>query len=299
MVVDIQQAHIPVLCKEMLEILDPSPEKIYVDGTFGGGGYTKAILEKGVAKVIAFDRDADAIKRAESFKQEFGDRFEIIHDCFSALSKYIAPNSVDGIVFDFGISSYQVDEAHRGFSFRQTGPLDMRMGVGATYTAADVINTFKERDIAEISRVYGEEPRAKKIAQAIISARKNKPFETTQELATLIRSIVPSQEGFDPATLTFQGLRIFVNNELIEIEHALQQSNNCLPIGGRLVTVAFHALEDRIVKNHSRVPFSYQESVCAYTPINRKVVTPSLEEIKRNPRSRSAKLRGFIKEIKR
>ncbi len=298
MAVDLQQTHIPVLCKEMVETLDPTPGKMYVDGTFGGGGYTRAILNKGVSKVIAFDRDNDAIKRAQSFTQEFGDRFEIIHDCFSAMDKYLKPESMDGIVFDFGISSYQVDEAHRGFSFRQNGPLDMRMGVGAAYTAADVVNTFKERDIAEILHVYGEEPRAKKISKAIIAARSVKLFETTQELATLIRTIVPSQDGFDPATLTFQGLRIFVNNELIEIERALQQSNKLLPLGGRLVTIAFHALEDRLVKNHSRVAFNHQEFLCMYSSINRKVITPSLDEIRKNPRCRSAKLRGFIKEIK-
>lgn len=299
MVVDIQHTHIPVLCNEMLDLLDPLPGKVYVDGTFGGGGYTRAILQREVAKVIAFDRDADAIKRAESFKQEFGNRFEIIHDCFSSLNKHIEPDSVNGIVFDFGISSYQVDEAERGFSFRQNGPLDMRMGIGSTLTAADVVNTFKERDIAEILRVYGEEPRAKKIAQAIVNTRKAKLFETTQELAMLIRTIVPSQDGFDPATLTFQGLRIFVNNELMEIEHALHQCNEVLQMGGRLITVAFHSLEDRIVKNHSRIPFNHAGLRCGYTPLNRKVITPSLKEIKQNPRSRSAKLRALIKESKK
>lgn len=299
MVVGTQQSHVPVLCREMIEILDPLPGKVYIDGTFGGGGYTKAILQKGVSKVIAFDRDADAIKRAQSFKEEFGSRFEIIHDCFSALDRHIDPETANGIVFDFGISSYQVDEAHRGFSFKKNGPLDMRMGVGSKHTAADVVNTFSERDIAEILRVYGEESRAKKIAQAIVKARKIKLFETTQELASLIRTIVPSQDSFDPATLTFQGLRIFVNNELMEIEHALQQSSKLLPVGGRLITIAFHALEDRIVKNHGRATFSCREGVCGYSSINRKVITPSSEEIKLNPRSRSAKLRGFIKEIRK
>lgn len=299
MTADFQHTHVPVLCKEVIEILDPLPGKIYIDGTFGGGGYTRAILNKGVAKVIAFDRDSDAIKRAQSFSQEFGDRFEIIHACFSEMDKYLKPELMAGIVFDFGISSYQVDQAHRGFSFRQNGPLDMRMGMGSAYSAADVVNTFKEQDIAEILRVYGEEPRAKRIAKAIIDARSVKLFETTQELATLIRTIVPSQDGFDAATLTFQGLRIFVNNELIEIEQALQQSNKLLPIGGRLITVAFHALEDRLVKNHSRIDFNYQEFLCTYSAINRKVITPSPDEIKLNPRCRSAKMRGFIKEIRR
>ena len=299
MAIDSQPNHIPVLCKEMVETLDPSPGKVYVDGTFGGGGYTRAILNKGAAKVIAFDRDEDAVKRAESFKQEFGDRFEIIHSCFSEMDKFINPESMDGIVFDFGISSYQVDEAHRGFSFRQNGPLDMRMGLGATYTAAEVVNTFKEKDIAEILYVYGEEPRSRQIAKAIIAARAVKPFETTQELALLIRKIVSSQEGFDPATLTFQGLRIFINNELIEIERALQLSNQLLPIGGRLVTVAFHALEDRLVKNHSRMTFNHQEMSCMYSAINRKAIVPTITEVRSNPRCRSAKLRGFIKEVRR
>lgn len=296
---DLEPTHIPVLCKEMIEILNPCPGKVYVDGTFGGGGYTRAILNKGAEKVIAFDRDNDAVKRAQIFCQEFGDRFQIIHACFSEMDKYLTPESMDGIVFDFGISSYQVDEAHRGFSFRQNGPLDMRMGVGSTYTAADVVNTFKEKDIAEILYVYGEEPRSRQIAKEIIATRSTKPFETTQDLATLIRKIVPGQDGFDPATLTFQGLRIFVNNELIEIERALQLSNQLLPIGGRLITVAFHALEDRLVKNHSKMAFNHQEFLCSYSAINRKAIAPSLGEIRSNPRCRSAKLRGFVKEVRR
>jgi 16S rRNA (cytosine1402-N4)-methyltransferase len=293
-----QSTHFPVLCKEMVESLGDTQGKTYVDGTFGGGGYTRAILNSGAAKVIAFDRDHDAIGRAELFKQEFGDRFQIFHACFSEMNKYVESESMDGIVFDFGISSFQVDEAHRGFSFKQDGPLDMRMGLGATQTAADVVNNFSEKDIATILYVYGEEPRSRQIAKAIVSARTQKPFTTTQELALLIRKIVSSQEGFDPATLAFQGLRIFVNNELIEIESALQLSNQLLPIGGRLVTVAFHALEDRLVKNHSREVFNHNGSVCMYTRINRKAIAPSLAEVKLNVRSRSAKLRAFIKEIR-
>lgn len=299
MATDPQQTHISVLCQEMLETLDPTPGKVYVDGTFGGGGYSRAILNKGVKKVIAFDRDPDAIKRAEIFKQEFGERFEIFHACFSEMDNFLNPNTADGIVFDFGISSYQVDEAHRGFSFRQNGPLDMRMGIGSKYSAADVVNTFKEKDIADILYLYGEESRSRKIAKAIIEARSVQPFETTQELALLIRKIVPSQEGFDPATLTFQGLRIFVNNELIEIERALQLSNQLLPIGGRLITVAFHALEDRIVKNHSRMSFEHHGKFFTYSKINRKAIAPTQTEIRANPRCRSAKLRGFIKQVSR
>ncbi len=293
-----QPTHFPVLCKEMAEALGDVRGKTYVDGTFGGGGYTREILSRGASKVIAFDRDHDAIVRAESFKKEFGDRFQIFHACFSEMDKYIKPESMDGIVFDFGISSFQVDEAHRGFSFKQDGPLDMRMGLGAVQSAADVVNKFSEKDIATILYVYGEESRSRQIAKAIVSARTQKPFTTTQELALLIRKIVPSQEGFDAATLTFQGLRIFVNNELIEIESALQLSNQLLPVGGRLITVAFHSLEDRLVKNHSRMAFSYHGKECFYKQINRKAITPSLVEIKLNVRSRSAKLRAFIKEIK-
>ncbi len=298
MITNSQSSHFPVLCREMVESLGDTQGKVYVDGTFGGGGYTRAILQSGAAKVIAFDRDPDAIRRAEPFKQEFGDRFEIFHGCFSEMDKYLVPESMHGIIFDFGISSFQVDEAHRGFSFKQDGPLDMRMGLGATQTAADVVNTFSEKDLASILYIYGEEPRSRQIAKAIIAARAQKPLTTTQELALLIRKVKPSQEGFDPATLAFQGLRIFVNNELIEIESALQLSNQLLPIGGRLVTVAFHALEDRLVKNHSRLAFNYQDNTCMYTRINRKAITPSLAEVKLNTRSRSAKLRAFIKEIR-
>ncbi len=293
-----QSTHFPVLCKEMVETLGDTNGKTYVDGTFGGGGYTRALLNSGASKVIAFDRDPDAIIRAEPFLKEFGERFQIFHACFSEMDKYLVPESMDGIVFDFGISSFQVDEAHRGFSFKQDGPLDMRMGLGTNQTAADVVNKFSEKDIATILYVYGEEPRSRQIAKAIVAARTQNLFTTTQELALLIRKIVPSQEGFDPATLTFQGLRIFVNNELIEIESALQLSNQLLPIGGRLVTVAFHSLEDRLVKNHSRVTFNYHGLECIYTKINRKAIAPSLAEVKLNTRSRSAKLRAFIKEIR-
>lgn len=294
-----QPSHFPVLCKEVVEVLGDIKDKTYVDCTFGGGGYTKAILSKSAAKVIAFDRDHDAIARAEPFQQEFQERFEIIHACFSEISKYIKPESVDGVVFDFGISSFQVDEAHRGFSFKQNGPLDMRMGVGATETAADVVNKYSEKDIADILHFYGEEPRARQIAKAIVSERVKNPFTTTQDLALLIRKIVPSQEGFDPATLTFQGLRIFVNNELMEIEAALQSSNQILSTGGRLVTVAFHALEDRLVKNHSRLAFNLNGMEYIYKKINKKTIVPEFAEIKLNARSRSAKLRAFIKELRK
>lgn len=294
-----QPSHFPVLCKEVIEALGDIKDKTYVDCTFGGGGYTKSILNKGALKVIAFDRDADAITRAEPFKQEFGDRFQIFHACFSEIEKYLKPESIDGIVFDFGISSFQVDEAERGFSFKQNGPLDMRMGLGATCTAADVVNKYSEKDIADILHFYGEEPRARQIAKAIISERIKNPFTTTQDLALLIRKIVPSQEGFDPATLTFQGLRIFVNNELMEIEAALQASNKILSMGGRLVTVAFHALEDRVVKNHSRLAFSFNNTEYIYKKINKKAIVPSLTETKLNTRSRSAKLRAFIKELRK
>ena len=294
-----RHTHLPVLCKEMLVSLGETQNKTYVDGTFGGGGYTRAILTSGAAKVIAFDRDYDAIQRAEIFKQEFGNRFEIVHACFSEMAKHLVPESMHGIVFDFGVSSFQIDEAHRGFSFKQEGPLDMRMGLGAAQTAADVVNRFSEKDLADILYTYGEEPRAKQIAKAIVATRTQKPFTTTQELALLIRQIVPKYKDFDQATLAFQGLRIFVNSELIEIEGALRQSDQLLPIGGRLVTVAFHALEDRLVKNHSRLAFDHHGDTCIYTRINRKAITPTMNEVKSNPRSRSAKLRAFIKELRK
>lgn len=294
----INQSHIPVLSAEVIDILELNSDKIVVDATFGGGGYTKALLDAGVCKVIAFDRDLDAIRRAQVFQAEYGDRFEIHHACFSEMDKFVASNSVDAVVFDFGVSSFQIDTADRGFSFRLDGPLDMRMGI-TKFSAAEVVNTFSEKDLADIIYFYGDERKARVIAKSIIAQRLVKPFETTFELATLVRAIVKRHDGIDPSTLTFQALRIFVNDELKEIEKALQVSDSLLINGGCLVAVSFHSLEDRIVKNHCSKAFTDDNADCIYKKINSKIIIPSQEEVRNNPRSRSAKLRAYVKQVRR
>lgn len=296
MITAINQLHIPVLSAEVIGILELNSDKIVIDATFGGGGYTKALLNSGVRKVIAFDRDVDAIKRAEVFCAEYGDRFEIHKSCFSAMDKVVASNSVDAVVFDFGVSSFQIDTADRGFSFRLDGPLDMRMGVGAKFSAAEVVNTFSENDLADIIYFYGDERKARVIAKAIVAQRASKTFETTFELATLVRGIVKRHDGIDPSTLTFQALRIFVNDELKEIEDALQVTNKLLVDCGKLVAVSFHSLEDRIVKNHCNKAFIDDNGDCVYKKLNSKIIVPSQEELRNNPRSRSAKLRAYVKQ---
>ena len=286
--------HIPVLLREVLEVLDPRDGGVYVDATFGGGGYTRAILEAKNCTVIGLDRDPDAKARALEFQNEFKDRFQFISGVFSDLDTLLPPQSYDGIIFDFGVSSYQLDQADRGFSFRFEGPLDMRMSKSqGGITAGDVLNTYPENQLAEIISLYGEEKKAKIIAKTIVEQRKKKPLETTKDLAALVRSIVRRHDGIDPATLTFQALRIFVNNELIEIDTALKKTLNLLSVGGKVITVTFHSLEDRVVKNWMRA----NASSCArpgftLSPLFPKPLAPSRQEIRENPRSRSAKLRG-------
>jgi 16S rRNA (cytosine1402-N4)-methyltransferase len=293
----INQLHVPVLVSEVVENLGNINAKVVVDATFGGGSYTKSFLESGAQKVIAFDRDPDAIKRAEVLRSEYGNRFQIHHACFSEMREFIENNSVDAVVFDFGVSSFQLDDAARGFSFRFNGPLDMRMGLAKT-SAAEVVNNFSESDLADIIYFYGDEKKARVIAKAIVAQRALKPFETTLELAILVRGIVKRHDGIDAATLTFQALRIFVNDELKEIQTALQAADSLLVNGGRLIAVSFHALEDRIVKNHCSKNFTSNDVDCTYKKLNSKIVVPSKKELRDNPRSRSAKLRAYVKQVR-
>ncbi len=280
--------HVPVLMNEVLQYLSPQEGKTYVDATFGGGGYTRAILEHTNCNIIAFDRDPDAIQRAQSFVTEFKDRFSIFHCPFSEMDKHLT-TPVDGIVFDYGVSSYQLDEADRGFSFRQDGPLDMRMSqVGQS--VADVVNNFSESDLADIIYYYGDETQARKIARGIIEARKIEKILTTGKLAEIIKQFVKRKDGIDPATKAFQALRIYVNNELIEIDMTLVKTLDLIADKGRLVTVTFHSLEDRIVKNFLR-KHNDPSYGAYYKTVTRQAVPPTDQEIRENPRSRSAKLR--------
>ena len=289
--------HIPVLLQEVVETLNPKDGGVYIDATFGGGGYTRALLETKNCKVIGIDRDPDAAIRAKSFRDEFKDRFEFISGVFSELDTLLPQNQTyDGIVFDFGVSSFQLDQAERGFSFRFDGPLDMRMSKDqGGLTAAEILNTYPENQLAEIIYVYGEEKKARIIAKTIVEQRKTKLLETTQEFAKLVRSIVKRHDGIDPATLTFQALRIFVTNELIEIDTSLKKTFNLLSVGGKVITVTFHSLEDRLVKNWMRTnAFACTRPGYALKALFSKPLSPSLKEVKTNPRSRSAKMRAGV-----
>jgi 16S rRNA (cytosine1402-N4)-methyltransferase len=298
--------HNPVMLREVLETLAPRDKETYIDATFGGGGYSCAILEQANCSVVALDRDPEARERAQLLKDRYQDRFSFIEGRFGQMLQLVPSMNYDGVVFDLGVSSPQLDKAERGFSFKATGPLDMRMERKGL-SAADVVNTFDEKEIARILWVYGEERRSRAIAHAIIEKRKEKPFETTTQLGDLVRAIVGFERpGFDPATRTFQALRLFVNDELGELEKGLEASEQLLKEGGRLVVVSFHSLEDRIAKTFfkersgnmphpSRFFPEAPVSRATFQLKSRKALIPQEEEIKTNPRARSARLRWGIR----
>lgn len=293
--------HTSVLLQEAILFLQPEHGGVYVDATFGGGGYTRAILEKTQCRVIAFDRDPTVLPTVEDVKNQFRERFEFINDTFSTIGKYI--KEADGIVADFGISSMHVDDASRGFSFQKEAKLDMRMGK-CEISAFEVINEFSEEQLADIIYKYSNEHLSKKIASAIFHERKKCVIQTTTQLAEIIYKTygTPRHYKIHPATKTFQAIRVFVNNELAEIEALLEASKNILKPHGKLVCVSFHELEDRIVKNflaensqkrekHNK--YSKEKAQCdgLFEIITKKPIEPTAEEIQANPRSRSAKLR--------
>ena len=292
-----QAPHIPVLLNEVLDYLAPNGGT-YVDGTFGAGGYTRAILMANAKnKVIAFDRDPTTQKTAEQMQKEFGDRFAFIQDCFSHMSNYLT-EKVDGIVLDIGVSSMQIDTPERGFSLRFNGPLDMRMS-DEGLTAADLIKTLPENQLANILYKYGEEHQSRKIAHAL---KQHLPT-TTGEMAEIIHHVMPRPtDGSDSATRSFQALRIAVNDELGELERTLAGAPRLLKTGGRLVVVSFHSLEDRIVKDffvahsaktvhHNKYAKNEQE-LGLFCILTKKPIQASNQEIAKNPRSHSAKLRA-------
>lgn len=298
--------HKPVMLEEVLETLSPRDQETYIDATFGAGGYSQAILEKANCAVIALDRDPEAALRALPLKNQYKDRFSFCEGRFGDMERLMPKMGYDGIVFDVGVSSPQLDEPTRGFSFRMEGPLDMRMEKRGL-SASDVVNGFEEKEIARIIWVYGEERRSRAIAKAIVAKRKEQPFETTTDLADLVRSIVGVERpGFDPATRTFQALRLYVNDELGELERGLEASEKLLKTGGRLVVVSFHSLEDRIVKKFLNEKSGRTPNVSRYLPEaprltptfqlkSHKALAASDAEIKRNPRARSAHLRWAIR----
>ncbi|MEM9222640.1 MAG: 16S rRNA (cytosine(1402)-N(4))-methyltransferase RsmH [Pseudomonadota bacterium] len=293
-------AHEPVMLAEVMAALSPQRGEAIVDGTFGGGGYTRAILSTG-ANVIAIDRDPDAVARAERLKDE-NPALTVAPGRFGELDTLAAAaghERVDGVVLDIGVSSYQLDQSERGFSFRADGPLDMRMESSGP-SAADIVNKVGEGDLAHLLRTYGEERRAGALARAIVADR---PFHTTAELAGLCSRVVrASKDGIHPATRAFQALRIAVNDELGELARGLGAAERLLREGGRLVVVAFHSLEDRIVKRFlaartkiasgSRHMPAVAGPEPSFTAITRKAQVPGEPECRENPRARSAKLRA-------
>lgn len=279
--------HAPVLLHVCLDFINPKPGDLVIDATVGGGGHTEAILKKG-ARVLGIDRDPDAIKFLEAKNL---DNLTLALGNFANIGKIARQygfGKVSGILFDLGVSSHQLDDATRGFSFKHDGPLDMRMDPSQTLRAKDIINNFPERRLDEIFKTYGQEKFSRAIAKATSISRQIKPIETTGELAEIVRGVYAKRHvrgKIDPATRTFQALRIVINSELLNLEESLPQTEDLLNSGGRLAVLSFHSLEDAIVKRF----FKQNDSFRVLTP---KPIGPHVEEMRQNPRSRSAKLRA-------
>ncbi|PYR97428.1 MAG: 16S rRNA (cytosine(1402)-N(4))-methyltransferase [Acidobacteria bacterium] len=283
--------HTPVLAEEVIQFLDPRPGGRFIDVTVGAGGHSRAILELTApdGKLLAIDQDESALKQAREALASFAPRVVFLHSNFRHVAELAGAerfSESDGVLADIGISSMMVEDPSRGFSFMHEGPLDMRMDRTQPLTAADVLNTRSEKDIADILYNYGEERRSRPIARSIVRAR---PLETTTELVRAIERVTggPRYGRIHPATRTFQALRIFVNDELRNLEMFVDSSMHAVRSGGRIVVITFHSLEDRIVKQKFRAP------AVPGRVLTKKVVTASEEELQRNPRSRSAKLRAW------
>jgi len=277
-----------------MQFLNLRPDGRYIDATFGAGGHTRELLERTApgGRVLAIDQDETAIERGRIELQSYGSRLELVKANFREIESIVQEHGfagLDGILADVGVSSMMLDDPTRGFSFMREGPLDMRMDLDQPLTAADVLNTYSEKEIANILFNYGEERRSRQIASSIVRSR---PLSRTTDLARAIERVLGGRRygKIHPATRTFQAMRIFVNDELRSLESFLDSSMKVLRPGGRLVLISFHSLEDRIVKNKFRSP------VVPGTVLTRKVVTASIEELDRNPRSRSARLRAWEKK---
>ena len=306
---DRDYGHKPVLLQECMDGLQVRPDGIYVDGTLGRGGHSHAIVQRlTTGRLIALDRDETAIAAARERLAAFSHRVTLVHSNFSRLAEVLRDldvPAVDGMLFDLGVSSPQLDEAGRGFSYMQDAPLDMRMDASAPLTAREIVNTYSEEELRRILYTYGEERYAPRIARAIVERRRERPIATTLELVELIKGAMPAaalREKQHPAKRSFQAIRIAVNGELDELPPMLEAAAQCLRSGGRLAVITFHSLEDRIVKQELRrlstgctCPPEFPVCVCGKKPkmtlINRKPITASEEELQENPRARSAKLR--------
>ena len=304
--------HIPVLLSEVLTALKPKSGERIIDGTFGAGGYSNAILSAADCRVLAIDRDPQALANAEELTSEFPQRFDAVLGRYSEMESLAAArgiDAVDGVVLDIGVSSMQLDQPDRGFSFVKDGPLDMRMGTEGL-CAADIVNDFEEAQIAEILFVFGEERRSRAIAKAVVKSRSAAAITRTSQLAEIVAGVLgrSRDEAKHPATRTFQALRLYVNAELEELAGGLSAAERLLAPGGRLVVVTFHSLEDRIVKRFftrcatppkkgsRHLPEQeHEEFLPSFQLLNRRPVEASEEEVRSNPRARSARLRAGVR----
>jgi len=299
--------HVPVMVREVVDALQPRDGGRYVDGTFGAGGYSAAMLDRADCRVVAIDRDPDAIAAGQALAARYAPRLCLVEGRFGDMAELLSAEGlaeVDGVALDLGVSSMQLDQPDRGFSFRAAGPLDMRMEKSGS-SAADLVNEADEAELADIIWRYGEERRSRRVARAIVEARRTKRIETTGELAEIVRRAVGprGRDESDPATRTFQALRIAVNDELGELERGLAAAEQVLAPGGRLAVVSFHSLEDRAVKDFVRARAGRTPGPSRHAPpragadvvvlrdLSRKPVLPSADEIAANPRARSARLR--------
>ncbi|MBT07193.1 MAG: 16S rRNA (cytosine(1402)-N(4))-methyltransferase [Rhodospirillaceae bacterium] len=303
--------HVPVLLAQVKAGLALQENKLFVDGTFGRGGYSQAFLQGAQCKVMALDRDPAALLSAQKLKSRYRNRFTFFTGCFGDLDQILVEQGVQGVdggvVLDLGVSSPQVDDATRGFSFRSDGPLDMRMGLCGE-DAAGFINKATEKQLSEVIYNYGEERRARAVAREIIRERGVHAITRTSQLADIVRKVVKkSIDGLDPATRTFQAIRIHINNELDELQRGLAAAERALVAGGRLVVVSFHSLEDRLVKtflsercgrgsrSNRHLPALDRQIAPSFSLINTRVIKPTAEERGENPRSSSARLRAAVR----
>ena len=307
---DSDSPHVPVLLDEVMDALAVRDGGVYVDGTFGAGGYTLAMLGRAGCTVYAIDRDPNAAAAGRALPEARAGRLILLEGRFGDMDRLLAEsnvNRVDGVALDIGVSSMQLDQAERGFSFAKDGPLDMRMEQAGP-SAADVVNHADETELANIIFRLGEERQSRRIARAIVAARAEKPFERTLELAAVVAKVVrKSGDGIHPATRTFQALRIHVNDELGELERGLAAAERLLAPGGRLAVVTFHSLEDRVVKTFLKersgdlpapsrhLPVAAHGPAPTFTLLGRKAIAPGTAEVARNPRARSAKLRAAVR----